>query len=371
MLKRFDLTTAGFPEKAVNRSYRLSAPGSVTWNGKGRADVDLAFDRAASLRGWIDRSGAELRLHLERLGVIASGYGSAAVDADIGYVKNPEGAKVEGTLAVEDAKVTYRPTELAIDQDPDIVIVTPEAEEKKEETAFAALAMDLHMTNRNPVWYKTEEADIQLDTDIRVVKDPGGPVRLEGRAATVKGVYSLEGKEFLLETAEIRFRGQDPVDPLLNMKLRHEVDEVKIYIRITGTAGDPKIAFSSSPMMSQGDILSYLMFGVGMEQLKGSDGEQRDYSRKAAAFFAGAVSKDLLNTIGIPVDRFEVTDEGSGGYGFDLRKKLTRDFSVGFKRKDGDERTVVEYDLTRRLGVQIENGRKSNSVDLFYRRSFE
>ncbi len=372
VLNRFDLTTAGFPEKAVNRGYTLRTPGSVTWNAEGHTEVDLVFDRAATLRGWIDRSGADLRLRLEQLGVIASGYGSAAVDADIAYVKGPGGAKLEGNMAVKDAKITYRPTELAIDQDPDIVIVTHEADEAvAEENAFTALAMDLNMTNRNPVWYKTQEADIQLDTDIRVVKDPGGPVRLMGRAATLKGVYSLEGKEFLLEKAEIRFRGQDPVDPLLNLRLRHEVDEVKIYIRITGTAGDPKIAFSSSPMMSQGDILAYLMFGVGMDQLKGTDGEQRDYSRKAAAFFAGAVSKDILNSIGIPVDRFEVTDEGSGGFGFDLRKKLTRDFAVGFKRKDGDERTVVEYDLSPGLGVQIENGRKSNSVDLFYRRSFE
>ena len=372
MLNRFDLTTSGFPEKAVNRSYTLRTPGSVTWNSAGRFDVELVFERAAALRGWIDPAGADLRLRLEQLGVIASGYGSAAVDADIAYVKGPEGAKLEGEMAVKDARITYRPTELAIDQDPDIVIVTHEAEEAPTEAnAFTALAMDLKMTNRNPVWYKTEEADIQLDTDIRVVKDPGGPVRLEGRAATLKGVYSLEGKEFILEKAEIRFRGQEPVDPLLNLKLRHEVDEVKIYIRITGTAGDPKIAFSSSPMMSQGDILAYLMFGVGMDQLKGTDGEQRDYSRKAAAFFAGAVSRDILNSIGIPVDRFEVTDEGSGGFGFDLRKKLTRDFSVGFKRKDGDERTVVEYDLSPGLGVQIENGRKSNSVDLFYRRSFE
>ena len=65
----------------------------------------------------------------------------------------------------------------------------------------------------------------------------------------------------------IRFAGEIPYNPTLDIEATTAVEGLTAIIDITGRAFAPEIAFTSTPALAQDEVLSRLLFGSSIESL--------------------------------------------------------------------------------------------------------
>jgi len=181
----------------------------------------------------------------------------ANVDARIeinGTVNYP---KISGDVKVNTALISmpFAP----VDEPP-----PPEKEPKP-------MDLDLAITGSQGIWLRNADADIELKIDNLNVRMQQNLLFLSGRLETTRGVYRFADRQFdITSGGELTFTNSAIINPELNLSAQTTVDQptaeggtskVEILLAIQGTALQPKLSFSSSPTMSEQDILTMLSVG--------------------------------------------------------------------------------------------------------------
>jgi translocation and assembly module TamB len=98
--------------------------------------------------------------------------------------------------------------------------------------------------------------------------------RITGRADLVRGSYDFAGRRFDLERGTIRFLGETPVNPVLDIVAEGRVQGLNANIRVTGRGQQPEISFTSTPQLPQDELLSRLLFGTSITNLSAPEALQ-------------------------------------------------------------------------------------------------
>ena len=95
-----------------------------------------------------------------------------------------------------------------------------------------------------------------------------------GRADLVRGNYEFAGRRFDLDRGIIRFGGDTPVDPALDIVAKANVQGVSASIQVSGTGTKPDISFVSTPAMPEDELLARLLFGTSIANLSAPEALQ-------------------------------------------------------------------------------------------------
>ncbi|WP_265529333.1 translocation/assembly module TamB domain-containing protein [Sphingomicrobium marinum] len=112
--------------------------------------------------------------------------------------------------------------------------------------------------------------DSRWRTDLQV----GGTVlspAVRGTANLIRGDYRFAGTQFELTEGVIRFVGNSPPNPRLNIEAVSEVQGLTATVSVTGTGLAPQIAFSSIPALPQDELLARLLFGTSVTNLSAAE----------------------------------------------------------------------------------------------------
>ncbi len=109
--------------------------------------------------------------------------------------------------------------------------------------------------------------------DLEIGGTPFAPL-LRGRADLVRGDYEFAGKRFDLTRGSIRFQGENPPDPVLDILAEGEAQGINATIRVTGTGQKPEIRFASVPSLPEDELLSRLLFGTSITNLSAPEAVQ-------------------------------------------------------------------------------------------------
>ncbi|MEI6642333.1 MAG: translocation/assembly module TamB domain-containing protein [Novosphingobium sp.] len=109
--------------------------------------------------------------------------------------------------------------------------------------------------------------------DVRLRGDTTNP-QIFGSAALVRGGYEFAGRRFDLTRGRIRFVGEVPVDPRLDIVAEGDANGVSAKIAISGSALKPQIAFSSVPALPEEELLSRMLFGSSITQISAPEAVQ-------------------------------------------------------------------------------------------------
>ncbi len=198
-----------------------------------------------------------------------------------------------------------------------------------------------------------------LGGDFRVAKAAGKPVVLLGSVNTVRGTYSYQGRRFdLVRDGQILFRGNEEIDPRLDITAQRLIQGVEARVRIQGTARKPELSLSSSPPLDQGDILALIVFNQPLNQL--GTGQQSSLAQKAGGIAAGFVVSPLAEALGstLDLDQFEVeTTDPSGRVNpaVVIGQQVTQDLFLRFRQQFGNQQVsqfLLEYRLADFLRLQ-------------------
>jgi len=191
-------------------------------------------------------------------------------------------------------------------------------------------------------------------TDIHVGGVADSPA-FTGRADLVRGNYDFAGRTFRLERGIIRFRGESPPNPLLDIRAEAQVQGLDATVLVQGTGLKPEISFASNPQLPQDELLSRILFGTSITNLSAPEALQ--LASAVAALNSGTGSLDPINALrrAVGLDRLRVlpadiatgqkTAIAGGKY---IGRKLYVEVIT-----DGHEysATRVEYEITRWLSV--------------------
>jgi len=176
-----------------------------------------------------------------------------------------------------------------------------------------------------------------------------------GRAELVRGDYDFAGRRFRLDRGLIRFRGESPPDPLLDIRAEAQVQGLDASVLVQGTGSKPEISFTSIPQLPQDELLSRILFGTSITNLSAPEALQ--LASAVAALNSGTGSLDPINAIrrAVGLDRLRIvpadiatgqkTSIAAGKY---IGRKLYVEVIT-----DGQEysATRIEYQITRWLSV--------------------
>ena len=196
--------------------------------------------------------------------------------------------------------------------------------------------------------------DSRWTTDLDVGGFADAP-RFTGRADLVRGNYDFAGRNFRLEHGIIRFRGESPPDPQLDIRAEAQVQGLDARVLVQGTGLRPEITFASTPQLPQDELLSRILFGTSITNLSAPEALQ--LASAVAALQSGSGSLDPINALrrAIGLDRLRIVPaDVSTGQKTSIAagKYLTRKLFVEVVTDgQGYSATRVEYQMTRCLSL--------------------
>ncbi|HJP67344.1 MAG TPA: translocation/assembly module TamB domain-containing protein [Sphingomicrobium sp.] len=179
--------------------------------------------------------------------------------------------------------------------------------------------------------------------------------RFTGTADLVQGNYDFAGKIFRLNEGVIRFRGESPPDPTLNIHAEAAVQGLDATVTVAGTGLKPEISFASTPAMPQDELLSRILFGTSITNLSAPEALQ--LASAVAALQSGNGSLDPINALrkAVGLDRLRIVpaDVSTGqktalGAGKYITRKL---FVEVITDGAGYSATQAEYQVSRWLSI--------------------
>ncbi|HEX6741651.1 MAG TPA: translocation/assembly module TamB domain-containing protein [Sphingomicrobium sp.] len=179
--------------------------------------------------------------------------------------------------------------------------------------------------------------------------------RFTGRAELLQGDYDFAGRNFKLDRGTIRFRGESPPDPQVDIHAEAQLQGLDASVRVQGTGLKPEITFASTPALPQDELLSRILFGTSITNLSAPEALQ--LASAVAALQSGSGNLDPINALrrAIGLDRLRIVpaDVATGQKtAVAAGKYITRKLFVEVVTDgQGYSATRAEYQITRWLSI--------------------
>ena len=230
-------------------------------------------------------------------------------------------------------------------------------------------------------WIKNNDMFVEISGELEVIKNSEF-FELFGNINVVRGQYEILGKTFKIQEGTVNFQGGEDLIPRLNIQAIYafrnpEKAEQKLTVQIQGTATEPEINFTiDGSRISEGDALSYILFGVEMNELTIEQQENVSGAGEIAGSAAmSLLSSQLTDLLGNKLDVDYIELKGDGG--FDnatvvVGKYITNDLFVSYEQRFGepDEKDIskyqvkMEYELFKFLFLQLNNSSTDSGFDV-------
>jgi len=226
--------------------------------------------------------------------------------------------------------------------------------DQADDDAAAPWRLDVHARARNGLMVSGLGLSSEWTTDVQIAGSPTNPA-ITGRADLVRGDYEFAGREFELSRGIIRFAGEVPANPALDIEAAANTTGLNATIRVTGVAQKPEISFASTPALPQDELLSRLLFGTSITNLSAPEALQ--LAAAVAALQDGGNGLNPINAVrrAAGLDRLRIlpADPQTGqGTSIAAGKYVTRRlYAEIITDGAGYSATRVEFQVTRWLSL--------------------
>lgn len=226
----------------------------------------------------------------------------------------------------------------------------------------------------------TVELDTWLEGDLGVAMARAG-MSINGTVETRRGEATVFGKDFDLETGEIRFGGAAYDDPILDIEAVHHTNKYgDITATIRDSVSDLDLGFTSSEDWSDTDIASILLIGLPSSELSQSQGGSGASLVTAALAMMSSAAADAGVMGGLDLLEVETGDNAEGGAsigsiraGRALSDKLFLIVGLDFEADENENVTeaTVEWLISRQIFAEFVTGDAGeSSADVYTRWRF-
>ncbi|MDT7934369.1 MAG: translocation/assembly module TamB domain-containing protein [Sphingomonadaceae bacterium] len=137
----------------------------------------------------------------------------------------------------------------------------------------SVIRLDVAVRANNRIAVSGMGLDSEWQADVRAGGTAAAPT-LRGDATAIRGTFDFAGRSFQINRGYIRFVGENPPNPQIDIEATANVTGLTANIQITGNAEQSIINFTSSPALPQEEVLARLLFGTSVTNLTATDAVQ-------------------------------------------------------------------------------------------------
>ncbi|MGN6268375.1 MAG: translocation/assembly module TamB domain-containing protein [Sphingomonas sp.] len=225
---------------------------------------------------------------------------------------------------------------------------------EEDETPARPWRLKVHARAPNSLMVSGLGLDSEWSANLDIAGQPDNPA-ITGQAKLIRGNYEFAGREFELERGVIRFAGEVPANPALDISANADETGLSATIHVTGAAQKPEISFTSTPALPEDELLSRLLFGTSITNLSAPEALQ--LAAAVAALQNGGTGLNPINAVrrAVGLDRLRIVpaDPQTGqGTSVAAGKYITRRFYAEIVTDGaGYSATQVEFQVTRWLSL--------------------
>lgn len=275
-----------------------------------------------------------------------------------------------GTLTIPAARIEPFMTEPATQVSDDVVIV---GREDSGSSAGSRVHGELLVILGDDVKVSGKGLEGRLAGRLHVLMNAPNDINGQGEIHFVEGRYRAYGQNLNIEQGRALYAGGPIDNPGLDIiAARQRGDDIKVGVRVTGTAEQPLVRLFSDPAMDDGDVLSYLVLGRPLDQASTTEGRALYQAATSLALVGGEA---LATRLGGLFDLSEVSIEAgetSTDTALVLGKSLSPRLYVRYIQGlvENTAAFQVRYKLSEKWTLETESGTRSGAgADLIY--SFE
>lgn len=264
-------------------------------------------------------------------------------------------------------------------------VVTKENVKKDTLKLFEKLKGKLRVIIPKNTWIKNDDMRMELSGNLDIIKQASYP-EIFGQVNIIRGQYSLLGKVFVIQSGNVSFQGGQDLMPNIDIIASYtfrdkERIQRKLIINVVGEAGSPKIAFMlDDSQVSEGDALSYILFGSSMDALGSADqsklNKELDVSGMAKSAAISLLTSQLTKLLGRTFDLDYIsykTNQSTGNGSFVVGKYITNNLFVSYERNFGNNieqdkiseyEMKLEYELFNFLFMELTSSPIRSGIDL-------
>jgi outer membrane protein assembly complex protein YaeT len=230
--------------------------------------------------------------------------------------------------------------------------------------AIRDIGLDIAVSTVEPIVFRNNLADLDVQADVRVSGNPGLPLfsgRLYNDGA---GTITFGERRFTLETARIDLLGQRVPDPnveiVASIAITHDQELLDIRLRLYGPASDLRYSLTSTPARSKEDLSLIILTGQSLEEVRGN--AVNTLTAQTLNFFASPIASPVTGTLerllkaeDVSFTPLLVSAETDPGARFTFRKKISEDVQVVYSldiTSTQNQTLLLDYRLKRNFSLQ-------------------
>lgn len=209
-------------------------------------------------------------------------------------------------------------------------------------------------------------------TDLRIKGSPFAPSIL-GELSAVRGTLDILTRHFVLSRGVITFAGGSLANPLLDMILTNQRDDITGTIRLHGPVSKLGLELGSEPPLPRDEILAKIMFGKTVNQLGRMEAIRLAASVATLAGFGGG---DAVESIGeaFGLDSFGMNsgDDASSVTSLQMGKYINERVYVGVEQgKEADSSAYsVQVDLTPQIDLEVKSEKGNTAAGIKWKYNY-
>jgi translocation and assembly module TamB len=260
-----------------------ATPGGGSVSGRG------AFDLAAA-RGF----GVDLAIDAKEALLLNRDDIGATVTGPLTIKSDGAGGVIGGDVRLDRGRFRLGQAAAASVPRLDVTEINRPVDEAEPDRPLMPWRLDLEADARNRLMV----TGLGLDSEWRanlVIKGTVDNPAITGRADLIRGGYEFAGRRFDLERGSIRFLGEAPPDPVLDIVARASIQGLNATIQVSGTGQKPDINFASVPALPEDELLSRLLFGTSITNLSAPEALQ--LAAAVASLQGGGTGLNPINVV--------------------------------------------------------------------------
>jgi len=119
--------------------------------------------------------------------------------------------------------------------------------------------IDLEVKILDDFMAKANDFDLKLVGGLKVQGALSAP-KLNGSLQIKQGYIAFLDKKFRVSEGKVIFADSTGEDMILDIRAKTEIDDIDVFLNVSGILAQPTITLSSSPVLSESEIISLLMF---------------------------------------------------------------------------------------------------------------
>ncbi|OFW47816.1 MAG: hypothetical protein A2163_06285 [Actinobacteria bacterium RBG_13_35_12] len=234
--------------------------------------------------------------------------------------------------------------------------------EKNDSLTSLKGSVDLSVKILKNFQFKAPNLDLQLDGEIKIQGDLPQPV-FAGQLTVGKGYFLFLEQKFQFSEGKLLLNEFTGPDVLLDIKANTKVNQVTVFLKISGNLSAPQISLSSSPALSEAEIISLLTLNKNISGL--SEGEIGELLRGEifnlifqglSINFLRRAENQIANYLGLDVFRIETI--------FTENSETTPFYDLNFKTFGVEVGKSITEDLFLTYSTSLDGfSEKSFSID--------